>query len=874
MGSANSSAIKVIAVPDAPTALTGTFGNTSVSLTWTAPANNGGSALTDYITQYSSDGATWTTFPDGTVSATASSTVTGLTNYSTYYFKVAAVNVAGTGAYSSVISVVPGITPGSTTPTVASTGSTQIGLTWTANATGASSVTDWQVQYSTNNSTWTTFNDGVSATTSVTVTGLTNGTLYYFRVAPINPATTGAFGSSASATPRTTPSAPIITTLTPGNTQVVVAWSAPATGGSAITDYDLEYSSNSGSTWTVWASGTTSTATSVTVTGLTNGTAYVFRVLAKNLAGSGSYSATSSSSTPRTVPTISGQPVLTNAGSGRLLVTWTAPTSNGGSAITDYGVERYQYNNGCGCWQSVVDGVSTATTFTDTGLINGQQYFYRVYAINAAGNGPTSPQSLAEFVVGPTAAPTNVAGTIGNAQVQLTWTAPAANGGTISDYTIQYSSDSGTTWTTFADTVSATASVTVTGLTNGTAYVFRVAATNQAGLSAYSTSSAARTPLGAPGAPTNVAGTPANAQVSLTWSAPTDNGGSAITDYVIQYSSNSGSTWTTFTDTVSTAASVTVTGLTNGTTYVFHVAAKNSVGTGSYSTNSSSLIPFTRPNAPTSVSAATGARQSNVTWTAPASNGGSAITGYAIRYSTDNAGTWSTPVLTGSSATSFVVTGLSVTATAHYFQVATINIAGQSGWSANSPYVYIQDYPAAPTNVAGVAGNSQVALTWTAPTSNGGSAISNYDVQYSSDNGSSWTIFNHTTSTATSLTVTGLTNGVDYLFKVAAIIGWGRANFATTTVAYNPFTLPGAPTNVAGAAGSSQAVVTWTASAPNGRAITDYVVQFSSNSGTTWATFNDGTSTATSATVTGLTNSVPYIFKVAGVSAAGTSSYS
>lgn len=588
---ANSSALIPATVPNAPTGVTGTLGNTSVSLTWTAPADNGGSALTDYLTQYSSDGTTWTAFPDGSVSATASSTVTGLTNYATYYFRVAAVNAIGTGAYSSAISVVPGITPGSVGTSIASTGNTQIGLSWTINPTGASSVTDWLVQYSTDNATWTTFNDGVSTTTSATVTGLTNGTLYYFRVAPINPATTGAFGTSASATPRTTPSAPIFTTLTPGNTQVVVSWSAPATGGSAITDYDLEYSSNSGSTWTAWASGTTSTATSVTVTGLTNGTAYVFRVLAKNVAGSSANSSTSSASTPRTVPTISGQPVLTNAGSGRLLVTWTAPTSNGGSAITDYGIERFQLCNGAHCWQLFVDGVSTATTFTDTGLINGEQYYYRVYAINAAGNGPTSPQSLPKFVVGPTDAPTSVVGTAGDAQVALTWTAPAANGGTISDYTIQYSSDSGATWTTFSDTVSATASVTVTDLTNGTAYVFRVAATNEAGLGAYSTSSAARTPVGAPGAPTNVAGVAASAQVSLTWTAPTSNGGSAITDYVIRYSSNNGSTWTAFTDTVSTSTSVTVTGLTNGTPYVFSVAAKNTVGTGSYSTNSSSATP-------------------------------------------------------------------------------------------------------------------------------------------------------------------------------------------------------------------------------------------------------------------------------------------
>ena len=869
-GSANSSAIKVIAVPGAPTGLVGTFGNALVSLTWTAPADTGGSALTDYLTQYSSDGTTWTPFPDGNVSPTASSTVTGLTNYATYYFRVAAVNAVGTGAYSSAISVIPGTAPGSTSPAIASTGNTQIGLSWTANASGASSITDWLVQYSTDNTTWSTFNDGVSTTTSVTVTGLTNGTLYYFRVAPINPATTGAFGQAVSATPRTTPNAPIFTTLTPGNAQVVVSWSAPTTGGSAITDYDIQYSSSNGAVWTTFSDGT-STATTATITGLTNGTAYVFQVLAKNLAGSGSYSATSSSSTPRTVPNRPGTTVLT-ASDRQMLVTWDAPSSNGGSAITDYIIERIIDGNTT--WVQIADGVSVSTSFTDTGLTNGTGYYYRLYAVNAAGSSVVSQQVGPIKPVGPTVAPTSVVGTASDAQVALTWTAPATNGGAISDYTIQYSSDSGSTWTTFSDTVSATASVTVTGLTNGTAYVFRVAATNEAGLGAYSASSAARTPLGPPDAPTNVSGVAASAQVALTWSAPSGNGGSAITDYVIQYSSNSGSTWTTFADTVSTSTSVTVTGLANGTSYVFHVAGKNVIGTGSYSTNSSSVTPFTLPNAPTSVSASSGARQSDaVTFTAPANNGGSAITGYAVRFSVVNSNVWSTATLTGSTLTSFTQTGLTP-ATSYIFQVAAINAAGQGAWSANSASVVIQDFAAAPTGVTGVVGNTQVALSWTAPTSNGGNAISNYDVQYSSDNGASWTIFSHTASTATNLTVTGLTNGVDYLFKVAAINGWGRANFATTAVTYNPFTLPGAPTNVAGAAGSSQAVVTWTASTPNGRAITDYIIQFSSNNGSTWATFNDGTSTATSATVTGLTNSVAYIFKVAGVSAAGTSSYS
>ena len=97
-----------------------------------------------------------------------------------------------------------------------------------------------------------------------------------------------------------------------------------------------------------------------------------------------------------------------------------------------------------------------------------------------------------------------------------------------------------------------------------------------------------------PTAPTGVTGTTGNAQVALTWTAPTYTG-TPITDYVIQFSSNSGSSWTTFSDGTSTATSATVTGLTNGTAYVFRVAAVNSLGTGSYSSASGSVTAGNDP---------------------------------------------------------------------------------------------------------------------------------------------------------------------------------------------------------------------------------------------------------------------------------------
>ena len=192
------------------------------------------------------------------------------------------------------------------------------------------------------------------------------------------------------------------------------------------------------------------------------------------------------------------------------------------------------------------------------------------------------------------AAPTGVSGTGISSTVSLSWTAPASNGGSaITDYTVQYSANSGSTWTTFARAASASTSATVTGLTRGTAYIFRVAAVNALGNGAFSAASSAITPpvnATAPGQPTNVAGTADDGQAFLAWTAPND-GDSAITDYTVQYSSNGGTSWTTFSDGVSIATSATVTGLTNGTAYVFRVAATNAIGTGSYSVASSAVTP-------------------------------------------------------------------------------------------------------------------------------------------------------------------------------------------------------------------------------------------------------------------------------------------
>ena len=184
-----------------------------------------------------------------------------------------------------------------------------------------------------------------------------------------------------------------------------------------------------------------------------------------------------------------------------------------------------------------------------------------------------------------------------------------------------------------------------------------------------------------PGAPTAVSGTPGNAQVALTWTAPASNGGSAITGYTVipqiagvnQTPVNTGSTSTSFT----------VTGLTNGTAYTFEVEAINAIGAGAASSPSSAVTPSTVPGAPTIGAVTAGVLSAVVNWTAPASNGGSAITGYTVTPFISGVAQTATTVGVTTSAT---ITGLTG-GTAYTFKVAAINANGTGAQSAASSAV-------------------------------------------------------------------------------------------------------------------------------------------------------------------------------------------
>jgi uncharacterized protein (TIGR02145 family) len=181
-------------------------------------------------------------------------------------------------------------------------------------------------------------------------------------------------------------------------------------------------------------------------------------------------------------------------------------------------------------------------------------------------------------------APTIGAATAGAGQASVSFTAPASNGGsTITSYTA--TSDPGNITGTLSQAGSGT--ITVTGLTNGTAYTFTVTATNAAGTGTASAASNPVTPVTVPGAPTIGTAVAGNAQASVSFTAPASNGGSTITSYTA--TSTPGSITGILTQAGS--GTITVTGLTNGTAYTFTVTATNSIGTGAASNASNTVTP-------------------------------------------------------------------------------------------------------------------------------------------------------------------------------------------------------------------------------------------------------------------------------------------
>lgn len=348
--------------------------------------------------------------------------------------------------------------------------------------------------------------------------------------------------------------------------------------------------------------------------------------------------------------------------------------------------------------------------------------------------------------------------------VTLSWVAPVDPPSyPVTDYVLQRSINGSSTWITVNDPVSTVPSFTVTGLRNGTTYRFRVAARSSIGTSPWSATISSR-PAALPSAPRLPVARSRNQAVRLTWSRPYTSGGAPITDYVIQRSTD-GLVWDDVDDGVSTATARTITGLVNGVSYQFRVAAVNSSGAGSWS-GVRTARPRTVPVAPTALTATPRNTRASLTWVAPADTGGASLQRYVLQRSSDGGLTWVT-LSTGTSLTPSYLARYLRNGRTYRFRVAAQNVAGRGPWSDVVP-VRPRTTPSVPRSVTVTPGDSTFTLRWTAPSSNGGAPITGYRISISTD-ASTWSVLDTVDGSLREYTASGLTNGAIVRVRIAAV---------------------------------------------------------------------------------------------------------
>ena len=554
-------------VPDAPTGLTvvgvtvnsGTDTQNDIGLSWNPSANNGGLPITGYEVQFLTDaaGAGWLTATGGTnvvvvddMATTADTTHAGLDEatgsppeYVTYYYRVRAINAASPATaadadddeWSSVTTGVLLAPPGAPTELTVMAVDQQdaIDLFWKAPENdGEPAVTGYKIERAVDydgtveppTATWTTLQANYPGrafrdrdlTNPDDGTAYADGTTFTYQVSAVNvvgegvPSNAdGAISSNKALKPRN-----LTATVADDMDSIVLTWDGPvadennpANGGSPITGYKIEVSTDAGATWEdvdedmeVHPEGGLLTSApgsefSYTHENVAAGTSYTYRVSAVNDAGPGNVSDASA-----TVSIDAGAPdaptgltAMAAADADGIELSWTAPVATGGSDITDYNIEVSEdLTADPVVWTeldiTITDPVAPATMFSavHTGLTPGATYHYRVSATNSAGLTGEFSETASAVAPDIPGAPTGLTATAdGENTINLSWTAPevATGASAIAGYKIESSPD-GTddSWTDLeANTGDTEVTYAHTDLDPATTRHYRVSAINGAG---------------------------------------------------------------------------------------------------------------------------------------------------------------------------------------------------------------------------------------------------------------------------------------------------------------------------------------------------------------------------------------------------------
>ena len=430
----------------APTDLAAEPGDGSVTLSWTAPASDGGNPVTGYSYQHkegTGDYGAWTATSEA-AALTTEHTVTGLTNGTVHTFRVRATTGAGSGAASVEASATPLSVPSAPAGLAASAGNAEVTLTWNPPPSdGGSAIASYQHRHRAAGSAhteWATVTQGGADANTITLEHLTNGTLHTFEVRATSDAGKGA-PASVDATPQADPpSAPTGLSALHFDRSAQLAWTAPENnGGSPVIRYEYRRKAD-GADFGEWTavpdSGTGEDIQASHRAGdLTNGTQYTFEVRAANNAHP-SPPSNQTSATPRVIRAPKApRDHHVSSGDGKVVAQWAAPDDDGGRPVL-----RYEYClNGAG----VCESTWTTVPAPPAGTVNqdGRGYLavstpnstytrVRVRAVNTLGAGPERDMA-AVSIAGAPAPPGNLtAVAISSTQVRVTWSEPTDRAGT------------------------------------------------------------------------------------------------------------------------------------------------------------------------------------------------------------------------------------------------------------------------------------------------------------------------------------------------------------------------------------------------------------------------------------------------------------
>lgn len=541
-------------------------------------------------------------------------------------------------------------------------------------------------------------------------TSVTNGQRYYYSISAENDAGEGVKSEEFEIIPKGLPSAPLITQVKAGNNKVFLKWSPPESdGGSGILRYNVYRS---------MVSGGESLLTSVedglnyTDEDVTNGQDYYYQVSAVNSLGTGQRS-NEVNSKPVTVPSIPLDFQVT-CGNKYVYMSWSPPESDGGSQITKYLIHRRsEEDNG-----TFTITVADVLFYNDTDVTNGITYFYRISASNSIGAGTLTGESSTTPATTPSE-PRDLLVSCMKGRVHLSWSPPYYDGGSpIIGYNIFRGMDPNNLG--FITSIPNILNYTDKDVVLGCHYFYQVTANNSIG-EGQKCLDISIIPRDIPGQPRDLKVNFSSGKVILIWYEPLSDGGSTITNYVV-FRGFSIEEKTEYEE-VGNELTFSDSEITYGQVYFYWVCAVNEMGPGLVS-EEVSILPVTLPSTPSNLQIEPGNGEVMLSWSVPRSDGGSPITYYRIYRSTNPDG----EVLISTIGNSTNFTDSEVTnGQRYYYKVSSVNLVGE-GPTTEEVSAIPSTLPSKPLDLQVQIINGAIQLSWSPPSSDGGSEIIQYNI--------------------------------------------------------------------------------------------------------------------------------------------------